>query len=214
MAVKRSAGTKKTERAQKTTVSAPARPASAPAAAAPAAAAPAQARAANSVWALPISMVMLVLAAGAFWMAMRESSNTSQAATPAATSAVMKADDKAGDTPVAAPTSARLTTAPADSAKAQDSPRSPDAKPVSVTGCLQRNDHGFALKDTEGTDAPRSRSWKSGFLKRSAAAVSLNDTGSGARLADHVGQRVTVTGSLTDREMHVASLRRVSASCQ
>ena len=209
MAVKRSAGTKKTERTQKTTASASARTASAPAAAAPA-----QAPTKNSVWTLPISMVMLVLAAGAFWMAMRESSNTSQAATPAATSAVMKADDKAAETPTAPASAAKSATAPAEPAKTQDAPRMSDAKPVSVTGCLQRTDRGFTLKDTEGADAPRSRSWKSGFLKRNTASVSLTDSGNGARLADHVGQRVTVTGPMTDREMRVAALHRVSSSCQ
>jgi hypothetical protein len=32
-------------------------------------------------------------------------------------------------------------------------------------------------------------------------------------LPDHVGQRVTATGTLTDREMQAQSLRQVAASC-
>jgi hypothetical protein len=42
----------------------------------------------------------------------------------------------------------------------------------------------------------------------------LLDGANAAHLGSHVGQRVTVTGSLTDREMHVQSLRRVAAVCQ
>ena len=40
------------------------------------------------------------------------------------------------------------------------------APPVTVTGCLERTDEGFRMKDTSGADAPKSRSWKSGFLKK------------------------------------------------
>ena len=87
-------------------------------------------------------------------------------------------------------------------------------KPISISGCLQRSDNGFMLKNTEGSEAPRSRSWKSGFLKRSSSSVTLSDPGSAAHLAAHVGQRVSVTGSLADREMQVMSLRRLSATCQ
>jgi hypothetical protein len=70
------------------------------------------------------------------------------------------------------------------------------------------------LKDTDGADAPKSRSWKSGFLKRSRATVRLDDSSSAARLADHVGRRVSVTGPVVDRQMRVQSVRRVAASCQ
>jgi hypothetical protein len=163
----------------------------------------------KNMWTLPIAMLMLLVAASALWMAMRESSNRTQAATPAATSAVMSPDGgtrataKPGDTVLPSAKPAATTTA------ASTVP----VKPVSVTGCLQRADQGFVLKNTEGADAPKSRSWKSGFLKRSSSSVALSDGGT-AHLADHVGQRVSVTGPLADREMHVTSLRRIAASCQ
>jgi hypothetical protein len=164
----------------------------------------------SSVWTLPIAMLMLSVAAAGLWFAMRESSNRTQAATPMA-AAVMSPESKA-------PKAVAPSTAPAPAATGTaGTPEtiSPAAtKPVSITGCLQRNDRGFLLKDTEGADAPKSRSWKSGFIKRSPSSVMLNDKANAAHLASYVGQRVSVTGPLTDREMRVTSLRRVAASCQ
>ena len=87
------------------------------------------------------------------------------------------------------------------------------ATPVTITGCLERNHETFELRDTSGPDAPRSRSWRSAFLKRSAASIEVVDTAGGVRLPSHVGQRVTVKGTLVDREMQVRSLQRVAASC-
>jgi hypothetical protein len=190
MAVKKSAGLKKPMRAEK-----PAAPATTTAA-----------HAKKNMWTLPIAMLMLVVAASALWMAMRESSNGTQAATPAATSAVMTPDGKAAAKPAD-------TVLPSAKPAATTATSTVPVKPVSITGCLQRADQGFVLKSTEGADAPKSRSWKSGFLKRSSSSVALSDGGT-AHLADHVGQRVSVTGPLADREMHVTSLRRVAASCQ
>lgn len=83
---------------------------------------------------------------------------------------------------------------------------------VTITGCLERDNQTFRLKDTSGADAPRSRSWTSGFLRRRAAAIELVDAHS-VKLTDHVGERVAVTGMLQDREMQVRSLQRVAASC-
>jgi hypothetical protein len=84
---------------------------------------------------------------------------------------------------------------------------------VTVTGCLEGADGAFRLKDTAGADAPKSRSWKSGFLKKGSATIDLADAAHATRLADNVGRRVSVTGTLVDREMQVRSMRRVSATC-
>ncbi len=85
--------------------------------------------------------------------------------------------------------------------------------PVTITGCLERSDDAFRLKDTEGEDAPRVRSWKSGFLKKSTASVRVVDGANRVSLSNHVGERITVTGTLIDREVRVRSLRRVASSC-
>jgi cytoskeletal protein RodZ len=99
---------------------------------------------------------------------------------------------------------------PAESATKAPEPKS---APVTITGCLERADETFRLKDATGVDAPRSRSWKSGFLKKGSASIEIVDAANGLKLPDHVGQRVSVTGTLMDRAMQVRSLQRIAASC-
>jgi len=84
---------------------------------------------------------------------------------------------------------------------------------VTITGCLERNAETFRLKDTAGASAPKARSWKSGFLKKGSATIAVIDAGNRVKLTTHVGQRVSVTGTLVDREMQVRSLQRVATSC-
>jgi hypothetical protein len=85
----------------------------------------------------------------------------------------------------------------------------PDA--VMIEGCLEQTGQTFRLKDTSGEGAPRSRSWKSGFLKKRSRPVDVVDWNN--RLKDHVGERVSVSGMFVDGEMRVSTLRRVAAIC-
>jgi hypothetical protein len=85
---------------------------------------------------------------------------------------------------------------------------------VTVTGCLEKSDEGYRLKDTSGAAAPKSRSWKSGFLKKGAASVDVVDASHSLALNSEVGRRVAVTGPLTDRELRAQSVQRVAASCK
>jgi hypothetical protein len=84
--------------------------------------------------------------------------------------------------------------------------------PVTIVGCLEVSvgDDEFRLTDTEG-DAPKSRSWKTGFLKKRSAAVALVEPPQGLRA--QVGKRVAATGQLTSRELKVSSVRVVGPSC-
>jgi outer membrane biosynthesis protein TonB len=82
---------------------------------------------------------------------------------------------------------------------------------TTISGCLIRDDAMFQLKDTAGDHAPKSRSWKSGFIKKGAARVDLIDASN--RLAPHVGYRITVSGTLTDREMQVNLVRGTTERC-
>ena len=84
---------------------------------------------------------------------------------------------------------------------------------VTVTGCVERDGDTFWLKDTEGADAPKSRSWKSGFLKKRPSRIELVDATNTLRLSSQVGRRVAATGVLTNREMRARSLRSASGSC-
>lgn len=84
---------------------------------------------------------------------------------------------------------------------------------VTLTGCLVRSDKDFRLNDTTGVNAPKSRSWKSGFLAKRPASISIVPSSSELPLSKHVGERVTVSGTLIERQMQVRSVRRVSSSC-
>jgi hypothetical protein len=123
-------------------------------------------------------------------------------------------------------TTASVAIAPRTRAKAADEAIAPAVLPaekepaaqlaaVTITGCLERADETtFRLKDTVGEDAPKSRSWKSGFLKKGSASIEVVDAAQRLKLSDHVGQKVSVTGTLVEREMQVRSLQRVSTSCE
>jgi len=80
---------------------------------------------------------------------------------------------------------------------------------ITLTGCLQHDDGTFRLKDTAGEDAPKSRSWKSGFLKKRGASVEIVDSANRLGLPTHVGQRVTITGVLLNKEMRARAVQRL-----
>jgi hypothetical protein len=106
----------------------------------------------------------------------------------------------------------RVASAPPDTGvRSVPSTKVPD---VTITGCLERADEGFRLTSTEGASAPKSRSWKSGFLKKGTAAIDVVDVSHELPLASQVGRRVSITGTLVDRQMHAAGVRRVAASCK
>jgi hypothetical protein len=113
------------------------------------------------------------------------------------------------------PETATLPVAPPSPSPAPAVEPAADTKVARVTieGCLERDDDTFRLTDTAGTNAPTSRSWKSGFLKKRPAAIEVRDSVKRVNLASHVGQRVSVTGTLVDRQMRVGSLQPVSLSC-
>lgn len=85
------------------------------------------------------------------------------------------------------------------------------AVPATLAGCLERSENTFVLKNVSGQDAPKARSWKSGFLRKKSPTVELVDGGSSSRLAAYVGRRIETTGALADREMHVKTLRVLGA---
>ena len=139
---------------------------------------------------------------------------------PRATTAAATSDSVVpNDSPKAAPSSSATDASESVMAKAPET----DAlevkgtvgrtAPVTIFGCLQQSNSVFRLTDTDGIDAPKSRSWKTAFLKKGAASIEVTDPGNRNRLASHVGQRLSVTGTLVDRQMQVRTIRRISASC-
>jgi hypothetical protein len=106
-----------------------------------------------------------------------------------------QADLSASAVPLVAPAAARTSAATAPS--------------VTLTGCLEPHHDGFQLKDASGDAAPKSRSWKSGFLKKGTPALDVVDSTKRLKLKDHLGQRVSVTGVLVDREMQARTMKSV-----
>jgi hypothetical protein len=102
-------------------------------------------------------------------------------------------------------------TAPAEEPKSDAVPAASSA--VTITGCLERSDETFRLKDTSGEDAPRARSWKTAFLKKRAASVEVVDASNRLKMDNYVGQRVSLTGTLVEREMHARVLQPIAPSC-
>ena len=84
---------------------------------------------------------------------------------------------------------------------------------VTISGCLQARDGSFWLKDASGTNAPKSRSWKSGFLKKHAEPVQIVDATKALQLSNYVAHRVIATGTLANRTMHASSVEPIAASC-
>ena len=103
----------------------------------------------------------------------------------------------------------------APTSAATPSTASPLPAPVTVTGCLEVSTDGdtFRLNDIEGADAPKSRSWRTGFLKKRPAPVMLIEPPDRQALTTNVGRRVAATGQLTNRELKVNALRVVGSSC-
>ena len=89
------------------------------------------------------------------------------------------------------------------------------AAPVTITGCLEMATDGseFRLTDTEGDAAPKSRGWRSGFLKKSSAPVELIGMPDARASRTYVGHRVAATGVLTDHDLRVQSLRSSGEKC-
>jgi len=107
--------------------------------------------------------------------------------------------------------------APSESISAAPTPVSVDPVApgtVTVTGCLESSGNNrYQLADTEGTDAPRSRSWRSGFLRKRSTSVALVSPPDPETLRTQVGQRIAATGQLTSRELRVTSVEVLGARC-
>lgn len=91
--------------------------------------------------------------------------------------------------------------------------KSDGVRSVTVTGCLEREADRFRLTSTSGQQAPKSRSWKSGFLKKRASDLGVVDASKKIKLKDHVGHRDALTGTIEDGELRVRSMRHLAASC-
>jgi hypothetical protein len=164
-----------------------------------------------------VAFVVIAILAGVMMFGGRDSAERAEAAAVAAqpdSPAVQPQPVKpvrviAGVPRKKAVSKARTTEATGSPVAPKTASELPDA--VMIEGCLEQTGQTFRLKNTSGEDAPKSRSWKSGFLKKGSRPVDVVDWNN--RLKDHVGERISVSGMFVDGEMRVRSLRRVSSSC-
>src|SRR5262249_60280078 len=84
---------------------------------------------------------------------------------------------------------------------------------ATVDGCPRRPAAPSAFTNTGGATPPPSGRGKPASPKNPPAAIEVRDAVKRVNLASHVGQRVSVTGTLVDRQMRVGSLQPISMSC-
>jgi len=139
---------------------------------------------------------------------------TAPAAHPATAPEVVhssKPRQESGATPQVLPTlTAVETVPPGQSARTLDVETAP---PVTIVGCLESTSDTFWLTNASGTGVPTSRSWKTVFLRKHTPSMAIVDATQLLDLQGHVGQRVAVTGTVSDRAIHTRALELVSASC-
>ena len=110
--------------------------------------------------------------------------------------------------------------APAKAAPAKPAPAkaaAPEAEPkdsVTLTGCLQADGSKYMLRDLEGTQAPKGRSWKTGFITKKAKDVEVTGASSTLKLSDYRGHKVSVVG-VKDGQTHMKarSIKQLAKSC-
>jgi hypothetical protein len=135
------------------------------------------------------------------------------AAKPAATKTAAKPASAESAVSASEAPAVRLAAEPRSEAAAETETATAAAAYTTITGCLEQDDDQYRLKDTDGENAPKSRSWKSGFLKKGSAKLDVIDPSNRLRLQNHVGQRVSITGTLFERELQARSVQRVASTC-
>lgn len=104
---------------------------------------------------------------------------------------------------------------PSESVRTEPVPVAIAGPLVTLTGCLEMStdEEDFRLNGTEGSDAPKSRSWRTGFMRRRTTPVALEAARS-LGLKSSVGHRIAATGVLSGTTMRVDSIRIVSSACE
>lgn len=84
---------------------------------------------------------------------------------------------------------------------------------VTMNGCLREDGSKFVLTGLKGDQAPKGRSWKTGYILKAKKNVVVTPA-NGVKLKDHVGRQVTISGVTNGgTKMTARSIRRVAVSC-
>jgi hypothetical protein len=85
---------------------------------------------------------------------------------------------------------------------------------TTVTGCLERDGEGFQLKNPSGEQIRKTRSWKSGFLRRGSRNISIVGSPTSLNLESRIGYKVAIGGNLVERELRPNSIHSTSERCE
>jgi len=152
-----------------------------------------------------VSIVVMLSVAGIVIVAKQSNSSASTGPTATPRAAAATASVKESTSTKTRPASGKSANAATSSAQASEV--------VTLAGCLEQSHDTFKLKDTEGADAPKSRNWKTGFITKHASSITVTDSGNRLKLGSHVGERVSLTGLLSDKEMQGRSLKKLDGQC-
>lgn len=134
------------------------------------------------------------------------------------TSTKPKAPAKTGapakiSTPTKAATAAKSAPAKTSTPATASAPAQ-RASAASLTGCLHADGDKFKLSELEGTQAPKGRSWKTGFIVKTTKDVEVVGASSSVNLGDQIGRKVTITGTRDgERHFKAQSVKQVSPVC-
>jgi hypothetical protein len=117
--------------------------------------------------------------------------------------------------------------APAKAAPAKATPAKPApakavaakvaAAPVetgdTLIGCLETDGDKYRLADVQGNQAPKGRSWKTGFITKRPKSIDVVGP-STLNLDDHVGHKISIVGTRDgDTHFKARSIKQLAASC-
>ena len=89
-----------------------------------------------------------------------------------------------------------MTRSMTTAAPAKAAPAVP-AGSITLTGCLEADRRKYMLTDLEGAQAPKGRSWKTGFVTKTSKDVEVTPSSS-VKLGNHIGRKVSVVGVRND----------------
>jgi hypothetical protein len=152
-------------------------------------------------------MIVMGTAALAILLATAPISISAQSKTPA------KAPAKAAPAKPAPAKAAPAKAVPARVAAAPVTLAPVDPNTVTMIGCLESDGSTYRLADVQGNQAPKGRSWKTGFVTKKTKNIDLVGAPASLKLQDHVGHKVSVSG-LKDDDTHLkARTIRQLGSC-
>ena len=121
-----------------------------------------------------------------------------------------------------APAKTPAKTAPAKAVPAKAAPAKTAAARIAaapvpgdtLTGCLEADGAKYKLTGLKGTEVPKGRSWKTGFITKKSKDVEVVGASAALKLKDHVGHKVSVVG-VKDGDTHfqARSVKQLAGSC-